>query len=477
MLTLVDNPQIADESQIIIGPQPGPQHQLMESPADIVIYGGGAGGGKSFGLLLDPLRYNSVPGFGAVFFRRTYPQITSIGGLWMTSMSIYPHAGGRPRSGPHEWVFDNDVVYKMSHLQHDADVLDWQGSQIPYIGWDELTHFSEYVFFYMLSRNRSACGVAPCIRATCNPDPDSWVKRLISWWLDPKTGFPIAERSGVLRWFTRVGDDTVWGDSPDELPPMRTPDGVLIPPKSLTFIASKVYDNKILLKRDPGYLGNLMSLARVEREQLLEGNWNARRMQGDYFKKEWFGVPLARETLPPMVKMVRYWDRASTVPSELNRNPDWTVGLLMGRDQIGTFYVIDVERFRGSPGTVSERMRLTAELDGPEVAQIAEQDPGQAGVSEIYHLHKDMPEASLVAVKVSKNKVIRALPASGACEKKLMRIVEAPWNDDFFNEVEAFCDPDDLPEGVTPSKDDQVDGLSGAYNAVARSGRPGVKRL
>jgi hypothetical protein len=75
-------------------------------------------------------------------------------------------------------------------------VYDWQGAQIPLICFDELTHFRAHQFFYMVSRNRSTCGVRPYIRATCNPDADSWVANFLAWWIDPETGFPIPERAG-----------------------------------------------------------------------------------------------------------------------------------------------------------------------------------------------------------------------------------------------------------------------------------------
>lgn len=77
-----------------IGPQKGPQEQFLSSPADIVIYGGAAGGGKSFALLLEGLRHISNPNFGAVIFRRNVNQITAEGGLWDTASEIYPYAGG-----------------------------------------------------------------------------------------------------------------------------------------------------------------------------------------------------------------------------------------------------------------------------------------------------------------------------------------------------------------------------------------------
>jgi len=190
-----------------IKPQPGPQTAFLSSPADIAIYGGGAGGGKTWGLLMEPLRHVSNPGFGAVFFRRSTVQIRNEGGLWDESAVLYPQIGGDPKEHTLSWAFPTGASVSFAHLEHDKTRFNWQGSQIPLICFDELTHFSAVQFWYMVSRNRSMCGVRPYIRATCNPDADSWVADLIAWWIDQDTGLPIAERAGKLRWFVRVGED------------------------------------------------------------------------------------------------------------------------------------------------------------------------------------------------------------------------------------------------------------------------------
>jgi hypothetical protein len=134
------------------------------------------GGGKSYALLLEPLRHISNPRFAAVTFRRTNPQILTPGGLWTESYNIYLPLGATAKLSPKPmWKFPSGATVTFSHLEMGQTKYEWQGSQIPLIMYDELTHFSESVFFYMLSRNRSMCGVRPYIRATCNPDSDSWV--------------------------------------------------------------------------------------------------------------------------------------------------------------------------------------------------------------------------------------------------------------------------------------------------------------
>ena len=276
-----------------IAPQKGPQEQFLSSPADIAIYGGAAGAGKSFALLLEPICCAmQVPGFHAVFFRRNTVQVRNPGGLWDESVKLYGEIpGAKPLKHTLEWDFSGIGRVKFAHLEHDTTVLEWQGSALPLICFDELTHFSASQFWYLLSRNRSTCGVRPYIRATCNPDADSWVSQLISWWIDPDTGFPIAERAGVLRWFIRVSDELIWADDPAELRE-RHPE---IPPKSLTFIPAKLSDNPALMRADPGYLANLLALPLVERERLLGGNWKIRWSGQGLFDEQSFlvgGLPV-----------------------------------------------------------------------------------------------------------------------------------------------------------------------------------------
>ena len=265
-----------------IKPQPGYQMIALSSKADIVIGGGAAGAGKTFSLLLDPLRYVNNKNFGAVIFRRLTTQIKAEGGLWDESNKLYAAAGARPNKTDLQWIFPSGSKIKFSHLEHEKNVTSWQGSQIPYIGFDELTHFSKQTFFYLLSRNRSNCGVKPCIRATCNPDPDSWVFDIVKWWIGDD-GFPIPERQGVVRYFVKDGDAMIWADNVEEciekaayfIDPLVEASGIDARHfvKSLTFIGGSVYDNKQLLGKNPEYLANLAAQDEQSKLQLLEGNW------------------------------------------------------------------------------------------------------------------------------------------------------------------------------------------------------------
>jgi hypothetical protein len=235
-------------------PQPGPQTEYFLNPADILIYGGSSGSGKTYSLLLDPIRRIHIPGFTSVIFRRTYPEIENEGGLWDESENIYPYLGGVPRESDLSWNFpkyNNNI--KFAHMEYEKDKHKYQGSQICFLGFDEITHFTASMVFYMLSRNRSMCGIKPYVRATCNPDAESWVSEFIAWWIDQDTGYPIPERSGLLRWFIRDRDAIIWADSKEELRDLAPyiPEEDFLP-KSVTFIPAKLSDNPALLRKDPG---------------------------------------------------------------------------------------------------------------------------------------------------------------------------------------------------------------------------------
>lgn len=263
--------------------------EFLTCPADIIIGGGAAGAGKTVALLIDAARHADVDGYGAIIFRVSFPQIMMQGGLWDESQNVFPIIGGMPNTSRMEWNFREPGISSriaFRHLGHENELIAYQGAQIPYIGFDELTHFSFKMFLYMLTRNRSTCGVDPVIRATCNPDPDSWLADFISWWIDQETGFPIPERAGVLRFFIMYGGDIIWGNSKQEvidtLPEDFFDDDLFrdIPKekliKSITFIPGTISDNPELMKKNPQYLANLLSQDEETQMRLLRGNWRIR---------------------------------------------------------------------------------------------------------------------------------------------------------------------------------------------------------
>lgn len=446
-------------SENCLRPQAGPQELFLSTSADIALYGGAAGGGKSYALLLEALRNVDIPGFGCVIFRRQGVEIKKQGGLWDESQKLFPALGGIPRETLTDWKFKtsgDDARISFSHLEQERDKYTWQGGQIPLELWDELTHFTKTQFFYMLSRNRSTCGVRPYIRATTNPEADSWVGELIAWWIDQDTGTPIQERSGVIRYFIRRGEDLIWGDTPEDL---IGGDIARSDVKSFTFIASTVYDNKILLEKDPGYLANLKALNAVDRGRLLDGNWKIRPSSGLYFKRSYFEII---DAIPANTNKVRQWDLAAT-PDNGTNDPDWTVGLKASRDKSGIIYVEDVVRLRGSPSQVESTITNTASQDGKPVTISIPQDPGQAGKAQASYYAIKLAGYKIISERETGDKVTRASPASSQAEAGNIKLLRAPWNEAFITELVNF--PSDSIH------DDQIDALSGAVNSLIKPTR------
>jgi len=417
-----------------------------------------AGGGKTFALLLECLRNIDVSGFGAVFFRRSMTQIVNEGGLWDNAKQVFPLAGGVAKLTPRPtFTFPSGAKVTFAHLQTNDDVHGWQGSQITLLCFDELCHFTEKQFFYMLSRNRSVCGVRPYVRATCNPDADSWVATFIDWWIDQKTGYPIKERSGVLRWFIRLDDKIYWADSKRELVAQFGDAGKTA--KSVTFIASSIFDNKILLDSNPDYLANLNALSTVERERLLKGNWKIRPAAGLYFP--WSKAQIVERVPGKIVGVARAWDLAATEISETNKSPDRTAGALVARLKDGRFILLDVVRRAFNPAKVRELIRSTAEIDREKwkCSQVLlPQDPGQAGKEQAYSYASLLAGFAVSVKPVSGNKVVRAEPFAAQWQASNVLMLKGGWNEEFLTEAEGF------PDGA---HDDQIDAAGDAFKAVA----------
>ena len=446
--------------RMVIKPQPGAQEKFLASSADIVVYGGAAGGGKTYSLLLECLRHADNPGFNAVVFRRQANQITNAGGLWDTAINIYSQLGATFKSSPSpQVIFPSGARISFNHLQLDRDVYNWQGAQLCFCAFDELVHFTEKQFFYMLSRNRSTCGVKPYIRATTNPDADSWVADFLSWWINQETGYPIPERSGVIRYLYRTDGELIWGDTVQELVDKYHADPALC--KSVTFIASSIYDNKILLEANPEYLANLNGLDIVEKERLLKGNWKIRPSAGLYFKRENARIV---QTIPGrLISVCRSWDLAATEITVENKNPDRTAGVLMGRLKSGEFIVLDVIRRAANAADVRKLIMQTAKADRLEYGLhtiTLPQDPGQAGKDQAATYIKALAGYKVRTAPVTGSKIVRAVPFSSQWQGGNVLLLAGDWNKEYLQEMEGF--PDAL-------HDDMVDASSDAFKNVANA--------
>jgi predicted phage terminase large subunit-like protein len=446
-----------------IRPQVGPQSAFHESCADIVFYGGGAGGGKTWSILAEPLRHIHVPKFIASIFRKSMPQLNKPGGLADKAFDFYPSFGGFGTKNPFKFRFFKHGLelskITLEYLENEKALNNYASTEICYLGFDELTDFSKKEFWGLQARNRSLCGIRPYIRATMNPRYDSWIKEMILWFLDPNGEFSDPKKSGRLRWFFREGTDLIWADSLSEAR-IKFKDKFSLS-KTFTFIPAKVTDNKILLEKDPSYLATLHSLQKVDRERLLHGNWKIKEEAGLMFRREWCQVI---DALPVDLMEIRYWDFAGTKAKKNESKeggPDYTAGLKMAIDGQGNLYIGDARHFRENPFGVEKRVINTATLDGLNCHIILEFDPGQAGKFQVQYFAARLHGYKIGWQKPEGNKIERFKPFSAQAEAGNVKILRGNWNSEYFEELENFP-----PENS--GHDDLADATSGAYNALLR---------
>lgn len=459
-------------------PQEGKQTEMYEHPADVLFVGGAAGSAKTFFLLLDSAKPDFIrtEGYNCVIFRRSYPQLTNPGGIVDESKTLYRKIGGRYLSKPPTWrwdVYNSQVAFRP--LQYEDTVYEYQGSQFARIGFDELTHFSQDQFFYLLSRNRSACGVKPQVRATMNPDADSWVSSFIQWYWNPETGYPIMERSGVIRYFVRFNNQTFWGDNKQELiaehydklaPVVDASHGIVTfddMVKSFSFIAATIYDNPALLKVNPQYLANLNSLDEVEKQRLLFGNWKIRHDSGLVFDSNWFTI-IGYEELPrePLIK-VRFWDLAATAREDAGADSCSTAGCLMGMIGVNV-YIFDLQVLQIKGGDVINPIKGCAMVDGISTKIRFELEGGASGkiVEESFtnEITKMDKRYDIKAIKPDKSKMQRALPLATQARLGYVYLIRGEWNGEFLSAVEGF-------DGLRrPRINDIIDAATGAFEQV-----------
>ena len=254
-----------DDSQIVFRPHPGPQTKFLAAPEQEVLYGGAAGGGKTYALIADALRYVGEPDYVGLILRRTSDELRE---MIQVAKTLYPKMdkGARWSQQKSEWTFSSGARIWMTYLDKDDDVLRYQGQAFGYIAFDELTHWpTQHPWDYMRSRLRvsSDSNVVPCMRATSNPGGPghAWVKKMF---VDPAA-------PGKSFWATDIetGDIMREPDYNQDNTPNENAGRPLFQRK---FIPAKLKDNPSLANTN--YLQSLMSLPPEKRRALLDGDWD-----------------------------------------------------------------------------------------------------------------------------------------------------------------------------------------------------------
>jgi len=245
--------------EVLFKPNPGPQTNFLAAPEREVLYGGAAGGGKTYSLIVDPLRYCNNPNMNALILRRTNDELREI---IHKSQEMYPQAfpGAKWMEKKSQWTFPSGARIWMTYLEQEKDVLRYQGQAFTYIGFDELTQYpTPYAWDYLRSRLRTADPSLPVyMRGTTNPGGPGhgWVKKMF---IDPAP-------AGKPFWAT----DITTGET------LKYPKQHAKSEQPLfkrRFIPAKLMDNPFLYEQGD-YEAMLLSLPETQRRQLLEGSWD-----------------------------------------------------------------------------------------------------------------------------------------------------------------------------------------------------------
>ena len=376
-------------------------------------FGGAAGGGKSDALLMAALMFVEEPNYNALILRKTFPDLALAGAIMDRAHSWL--GGTEAHWDGTTYHFPSGATLTFGYMQTEKDKYRYQSAEFQFIGFDEVTQFTEAMYTFMFSRLRKADCVWIPLRMRCASNPGNighdWVKKRF-----------IVEPNSANK----------------------------------LFIPSKIEDNPNLNREE--YIGSLRMLDPITRARYLEGNWDI--IEQGMFKEEWFTIV---NDYPKGNPRTRYWDLAATEKIGGN-DPDYTAGVLITAAD-GKFYVLNVKRFQKSPHETEQIIKSTSILDriqaqseGQDIAVVMEEEGGSSGKCVTDHYQREVLVGfNFRAVRSSGSKVTRASLLASAAEAGNIKLLLGGWNGVFLDEISLF------PFGP---KDDQVDAASGAFNSL-----------
>jgi predicted phage terminase large subunit-like protein len=399
------------------------QLAFLLCPRPEVFFGGAAGPGKTDALLMGALQLVEQPRYSALLLRRTFRQLNQSNSIMSRARQWLANTDAVWKDIDKRFTFPSGATITFGNCDSEDDVYQYDSSEFQFIGFDELTSFSERQYTYLFSRLRTTKDnpVPLRMRSASNPGNrgHDWVK----------TRFMIGQPQEALQ-----------RDFPTRF-----------------FLPARIADNPHI--RGDEYLASLANLDAVRRRQLLEGDWEV-TPSGNLFRREWFAVV---DDWPREISgIVRAWDDAAT-----RDGGDWTVGVLIAMTRSGIFYVIDVVRIQGSPLEVERLKAVTAHADAQltdrRTMTLLQQEPGAAGKSYAdAQMRGPLLGFSVQVERPTGDKYTRALPMSSAAQAGNLKLVRGRWNKDFVDELEQAG-----PDEKLYDHDDQWDAAASAFNYLA----------
>lgn len=376
------------------------------------------------------LQYVDIPGYAALLLRRSYSDLTLPGSLMERAEQWLKGTDARWIDKEKTWVFPSGARLTFGYLAKETDKYRYKSAEFQFVGFDELTQFTETMYLYLLTRLRRKKGakVPLRLRSASNPGDigHEWVRNR----------------------FVDYKPNVIPGSKSEELFRQVRP-----------FVRAKLSDNPHLDEAE--YKENFKEVDLITREQLLNGDWSIRK-PGSKFLRENFCRIVRLEEVPIGLTWIRYWDMAATEPkpNSKNQDPDWTAGALIAYEKFtGDWYCRNIKRVRQAPAEVEKFIQETAEEDGYGVRIYMEQEPGASGKTVIdYYRRNILVGFNFRGIRSTGKKEVRATIFSSAVGNRRFVLVQGPYIPALIDECEAFPNPG--------WHDDQVDAVSGAMQKL-----------
>lgn len=385
------------------------QAVFMLMPQKEVLFGGAAGPGKSYALILSALQYFDVPGYSAVLFRRTYPQLTGEGGLIPKAHEILAGTDAIWNEQKKTYTSPEGATLKFAHLQYDHTAIDHDGMEYQFIGFDELTHFTLYQYTFLMSRLRRPrhLPVPLRVRSTTNPGGPGHA------WVKPRFVDNVEKKNSRL------------------------------------YIPATVKDNPTIDYDE--YLEQLMMLPPLQRAQKLHGDWNA-APDGEIFKDRHFKRydTDPRQLVYTMDEVILSWDCKNAIDTRkvAKKTESYAVGQVWGKRDANVYLLAEVRGLWGGDDTVKE---FKAQSEGWRTARAKLVEQKAAGVYLIKRLRDEVP--GIVPVSPTGSKASRGEAITPFCDAGNVWIpneILNPWVSDWLHEVLQFpAVPNDRGDAMT----------------------------